>query len=323
MNYYYNQTEELLITKALPPSAGLNNPILNVGKIRNSGVEVEINWADSKGGFDYNIGMNFSTTKNKVVELADKGQVLYGEGLKYGTEHFPTQTRVGKPIGAFYLYKTNGLFQSNEEARQYVNADGDEYQPFADAGDIRYVDVNGDGYIDDDDKVYCGSGIPTLEVNLNFSAGYKGFDLSVVLGSAWGHKIYNGNKYFYEGMNSGSNFLTSSLNVWTPQNTNTNIPRAIFNDPNGNLKESDRFIEKGDFVRLRQLQLGYTLPKKIMQKVFIERLRFYVSGENLFTITGYDGIDPEFSRVSVLNTGIDKLIYPFTRSFTLGAQLTF
>jgi hypothetical protein len=124
-------------------------------------------------------------------------------------------------------------------------------------------------------------------------------------------------------MNSGSNFLTSSLNVWTPQNTNTNIPRAIFNDPNGNLKESDRFIEKGDFVRLRQLQLGYTLPKKIMQKVFIERLRFYVSGENLFTITGYDGIDPEFSRVSVLNTGIDKLIYPFTRSFTLGAQLTF
>ena len=92
MNYYYNQTEELLITKALPPSAGLNNPILNVGKIRNSGVEVEINWADSKGGFDYNIGMNFSTTKNKVVELADKGQVLYGEGLKYGTEHFPTQT---------------------------------------------------------------------------------------------------------------------------------------------------------------------------------------------------------------------------------------
>ena len=104
---------------------------------------------------------------------------------------------------------------------------------------------------------------------------------------------------------------------------NTNIPRAIFNDPNGNLKESDRFIEKGDFVRLRQLQLGYTLPKKIMQKVFIERLRFYVSGENLFTITGYDGIDPEFSRVSVLNTGIDKLIYPFTRSFTLGAQLTF
>lgn len=323
LNYYYNQTEELLITKALPPSAGLANPILNVGKIRNSGVEFEVNWSDNKGAFDYNIGMNFSTTKNKVVELADKGQVLYGEGLKYGTEHFPTQTRVGKPIGAFYLYKTDGLFQSDAEARQYVNKDGVEYQPFADAGDIKFVDVNGDGEIDDDDKVYCGSGIPTLEVNLNFSAGYKGFDISLVLGSAWGHKIYNGNKYFYEGMNSGSNFLTSSLDAWTPENTNTNVPRAIFNDPNGNLKESDRFIEKGDFIRLRQLQLGYTLPKTLMQKVFIDKLRFYVSGENLFTITGYDGIDPEFSRVSVLNTGIDKLIYPFTRSFTVGAQLTF
>lgn len=219
LNYYYNQTEELLITKALPPSAGLANPILNVGKIRNSGVEFEVNWADTKGDFDYSVGMNFSTTKNKVVELADKGQVLYGEGLKYGTEHFPTQTRVGKPIGAFYLYKTAGLFQSDAEARQYVNSDGEEYQPFADAGDIRFVDTNGDGTIDDDDKVYCGSGIPTLEVNLNLSAGYKGFDLSVVLGSAWGHKIYNDNKYFYEGMNSGSNFLTSSLNAWTPQNT--------------------------------------------------------------------------------------------------------
>lgn len=323
LNYYYNQTEELLITKALPPSAGLANPILNVGKIRNSGVEFEVNWADTKGDFDYSVGMNFSTTKNKVVELADKGQVLYGEGLKYGTEHFPTQTRVGKPIGAFYLYKTAGLFQSDAEARQYVNSDGEEYQPFADAGDIRFVDTNGDGTIDDDDKVYCGSGIPTLEVNLNLSAGYKGFDLSVVLGSAWGHKIYNGNKYFYEGMNSGSNFLTSSLNAWTPQNTKTSVPRTIFNDPNGNLKESDRFIEKGDFIRLRQLQLGYTLPKALMKQVFIERLRFYVSGENLFTITGYDGIDPEFSRASVLNTGIDKLIYPFTRSFTIGAQLTF
>lgn len=323
LNYYYNQTEELLITKVLPPSAGLANPVLNVGKIRNSGVEFEMNWSDNKAGFNYNVGLNFATTNNKVVELADDSQVLYGEGLKYGSEHFPTQTRVGKPIGAFYLYKTSGIFQSNAEARQYVNADGKEYQPFADAGDIRFVDADGNGTIDDDDKEYCGSGIPKLEVNLNFSAEYKGVDLSFVLGSAWGHKLYNGNKYFYEGMNSGSNFLKSSLDAWTPQHTATNVPRAIYNDPNGNLKESDRFLEKGDFIRLRQLQLGYTLPATLMKKAFIEKLRFYVSAENLFTITGYDGIDPEFSRSSVLNTGIDKLVYPFTRSFTFGAQLTF
>ncbi len=323
LNYYYNQTEDLLITKALPPSAGLENPILNVGKIRNSGVELELNWSDRKGSFNYNVGFNLSTTKNRVVELADNGQVLYGEGLKFGTEHFPTQTRIGKPIGAFYLYKTAGLFQSDEEARTYVNESGKQYQPFADGGDVRFVDTNGDGTIDDDDKVYAGSGIPKLEANFNFAADYKGFDISIVLGSAWGHKLYNGNKYFYEGMNSGSNFLVSSLNAWTPLNTGTSVPRAIYNDPNGNLKESDRFLEKGDFVRLRQLQLGYTLPRQLMQKVYIEKLRFYVSAENLFTITGYDGIDPEFSRASVLNTGVDRLIYPFTRSFTVGAQLTF
>lgn len=323
LNYYYNQTEDLLIIKALPPSAGLTNPILNVGKMRNMGVEFEANWREQKGEFNYNIGLNFSTTNNKVISLADEGQVLYGEGLKYGTEHFPTQTREGKPIGAFYLYKTDGLFQSDAEARSYVNADGEKYQPYADAGDIKFVDTNEDGTINDDDKIYCGSGIPTFEVNLNLSLDYNRFDLSAVLGSAWGHKIYNGNKYFYEGMNSGSNFLSSSLQSWRPDNTNTDVPRAIYNDPNGNLKESDRFIEKGDFIRLRLLQLGYSFPKKTVNYLHLSNLRFFVSGENIFTITGYKGIDPEFSRSSVLNAGIDKLIFPFTRQFSVGAQLSF
>ncbi len=228
LNYYYNQTEDLLIIKALPPSAGLTNPILNVGKMRNMGVEFEANWREQKGEFNYNIGLNFSTTNNKVISLADEGQVLYGEGLKYGTEHFPTQTREGKPIGAFYLYKTDGLFQSDAEARSYVNADGEKYQPYADAGDIKFVDTNEDGTINDDDKIYCGSGIPTFEVNLNLSLDYNRFDLSAVLGSAWGgHKIYNGNKYFYEGMNSGSNFLSSSLQSWRPDNTNTDVPPVL------------------------------------------------------------------------------------------------
>lgn len=323
INYYVNQTEDLLITKALPPSAGLINPILNVGKMRNNGIEFEVNWRDQKGDLGYNVGMNLSTTKNKIVSLADDGQTLYGEGLKFGTEHFPTQTKVGRPIGAFYLYKTDGIFQTDQEARDYKNSSGNAYQPYADAGDIKFVDTNGDGVIDDNDKVYSGSGIPSLEVNINLALDYKGFDLSAVIGSVWGHKIYNGNKYFYEGMNSGSNFLTSSLDSWTSSKTNTIVPRAIYNDPNGNLKESDRFLEKGDFVRLRQVQLGYTLSASIVNKVHINNIRFYVSGENLFTITGYKGIDPEFSRASVLNTGIDKLIYPFTRMFTIGAQLSF
>lgn len=322
-NYYYNKTEDLLITKVLPASAGLSNPILNVGKIRNTGVEFEINYQDNKAGWEYNIGLNLATTSNKVLELSDAEQVIYGEGLKYGTEHFPTQTMAGRPIGSFYLYRTDGLFQSEAEARNYKNAAGEMLQPYADAGDVKFVDVNGDGVIDENDKEYCGSGIPKLEVNLNLNLAWKGFDFMAVLGSAWGFKLYNGNRYFYEGMNSGSNFLKSTLNAWTPQNTDTDVPRAIYNDPNGNLKESDRFLENGNFVRLRQIQLGYTLPASLTRKVFIESLRFYVSAENLFTITGYKGVDPEFSRANVLNTGIDRHIYPFTRSFTVGAHLTF
>ncbi len=292
--------------------------------IRDStGIELEINYQDSKAGWDWNIGMNLSTTSNKVLELSDENQIIYGEGLKFGTEHFPTQTMVGKPIGSFYLFRTDGIFQSNEEAANYVNSKGEKLQPYADAGDIRFVDVNGDGVIDENDKEYCGSGIPKLEVNLNLNVAWKGFDLMAVLGSAFNYKIYNGNRYLYESMNAGSNFLATTLDAWTPENRNTTMPRAIFNDPNGNLKESDRFLENGSFLRLRQLQLGYTVPSSITRKAYIENLRFYVSAENLFTITGYKGVDPEFSRANVLNTGIDRLIYPFTRSFTIGAQLTF
>lgn len=171
--------------------------------------------------------------------------------------------------------------------------------------------------------MYSGSGIPKVEANINFDAAYKGVDFSFVLGSGWGHKLYNGNKYFYEAMNSGSNMLKSTLRAWTPANMNTDVPRAMYQDPSGNSRESTRFLEKGDFVRLRQVQLGYTFPTVLTRKIYMDKVRLYVSAENLFTITGYDGIDPEFSRASVLNTGIDKFVYPFTRSFTLGAQITF
>lgn len=329
-NYYYNKTEDMLITKKLAPSVGLKDPIMNVGKIRNTGIEFEINYADRKGDFDYNVGLNLATTSNKVLELSDPSQALYGEGLKWGSEHFPTQTRVGKPIAGFWLYRADGIFQDEAEIKAHTDKNGNMLQPNAQPGDIRFRDVDGNGSIDEKDKEYCGSGIPKLEVNLSFSGSYKGFDLSLLVGSAWGNKLYNGNRYFFEGMSSGTNFLASTQQAWTPTNTNTDVPRAILQDPNGNSRESDRFLENGNFVRLRQLQIGYTLPQALMKKVLIDKLRFYVSGENLFTITGYSGIDPEFSRKSstdenseALNAGIDNMVYPFTRSFVFGMQLTF
>lgn len=323
INYYINETRDLLITRSLAPSAGLSNPVLNVGKMRNQGVELELNWNDNISDFNYTVGFNLSTVKNKVVELANAEQTIYGEGLKYGSEHFPTQTKVSKPIGSFYLYQADGIFQTKDEINRHVNSKGELLQPDAQPGDIRFIDTNGDGYIDEDDKVYCGSGIPKVEANINLSANWRGFDFSAVISGSFGFKIYNANRYLYEGMNSASNFLATTLNAWTPTNTSTDIPRAIYGDPNDNTRESTRFLENGDFVRLRQAQLGYTLPASLSKAIYCERIRFYVSGENLFTITGYSGANPEFSRSSVLNTGIDKLIYPFTRSYTVGAQVTF
>ena len=322
INYYINETRDLLITRKIAPSAGLADPTLNVGKMRNQGFEMELNWNSKVSDFEYNVGFNISTVNNKVVSLADEDQTIYGMGLKYGSEHFPTQTKVGKPIGAFYLYQADGIFQSMDEVNAHKNSKGELLQPNAKPGDIRFKDMDGNGVIDEGDKVYSGTGIAKVEANLNLSASYKGLDFSAVIGSAFGNKIYNGNQYYYEGMNSAHNFLSTTLNAWTPTNTNTKVPRAIYGDPNDNTRESTRFLENGDFVRMRQIQVGYTLPKAWVKQVYCDRIRFYVSAENLFTITGYSGANPEFS-MGVLDSGIDRFTYPFSRSYTVGAQVTF
>ena len=321
MNYYYNTTQDLLITKKIAPSAGINDPILNVGEISNQGFEFEINYRNKVNEFNYNVGFNLTTLQNKVVSLANEGQVIYGEGLKYGAEHFPTQAHVGKPISAYYLYQTDGIFQSMDEVNAY-SKNGALIQPDAKPGDIRFKDIDGNGVIDEQDKAYSGTGLPKLEANLILGANYMGFDFSALIGSAWGNKLYNGNRYFYESMNNGTNMLATTLNAWTPDN-HSNIPRAVLSDPNGNSRESTRFLESGDFIRLRQLQFGYTIPEKFLAGAKIDKLRFYIGAENLFTITNYQGIDPEFSRSSVLNTGVDRFVYPFTRSFVSGVQFNF
>lgn len=321
INYYRNITQDLLITKKLAPSAGIDDPTLNVGKISNSGFELEINYREQSNEFKYNVGFNLTTLRNNVESLANADQAINGQGLKFDTEHFPTEARVGKPISSFYLYRTDGIFQSIDEVNSY-KSNGNLIQPNAKPGDIRFKDLNNDGVIDQNDKEFSGTGLPKLEANLSLGANYKGLDFSALLGSGWGNKLYNGNRYFYESMNSGTNMLATTLNSWTPDNR-SDIPRAVLGDPNGNSRESDRFLENGNFVRLRQLQIGYSLPKSILEAANIDKLRFYVSAENLFTITKYKGIDPEFSRASLLDTGVDRFVYPFTKSFVFGVQYIF
>lgn len=322
INYYNNTTRDLLIAKPLSVSSGLATPILNVGKMRNQGVEFDINYADKTGEVSYNIGMNLSYLKNEVVRMADATQFYEGTGLNRGDAHFVNRTQQGQPVGAYFLYTTDGIFQSEQEVKAHVDRKGNPLQPYAKPGDIRFKDVNGDGVIDDNDKTFMGSGMPKVEANMNLGASYKGFDFSAIIGSGWGHKLYNGNRFYFEGMASGSNFMATTLNAWTVENPNTSMPRAVLGDPNDNRRESDRFLEKGDFIRLRQVQLGYTLPPHVLKMLRMDNLRFYISGENLATWTKYDGTDPEFAT-SILNTGLDRFVFPFTRSYTFGMQLTF
>ncbi len=323
LNYYNNNTKDLLITRRLAPSAGLQNPTLNVGEMRNSGFEFEINFADRAGDFKYNAGLNMSYLKNEMTKLSDEGQILYGYGLNRGDAHRPNATMTGYAIGGFYLYEMDGIFQSDQDVSAHVNSKGELLQKNAKPGDIRFRDVNGDGIIDEKDKTHQGSGMPKLEANLSLGASFKNFDFSALIGSGWGHKLYNGNRYFFEGMHLKSNFMTSTLNAWTPENKSATMPRAVLGDDNGNTRESTRFLEKGDFIRLRQIQLGYTLPSNISRMLRIDNLRFYISGENLLTWTKYDGIDPEFSVANATDTGLDREIFPFTRSYTFGMQLSF
>lgn len=323
INYFSNTTEDLLITKKIAPSSGLVDPVLNVGKIRNSGFELELKYTNQNNPFVYNIGVNLATLKNKVISLGGEDQTLYGVGLKFGSEHFPNQTRIGSPIGGFFLYQTDGIFQTMDEVNDHVNTSGALLQPNAKPGDIRFVDSDGNGIINDDDKQYSGAGLPKLEAGITLGASYHGFDMSVLLGSGWGHKLYNGNRYFFEAMSSGSNFLSTTLDAWTQNNRNTDVPRAVLGDPNGNSRESTRFLESGDFIRLRQVQLGYTLPKHVLGAIKSENLRLYISGQNIFTWTKYTGIDPEFGNSGVLSTGVDSYIFPFTKSYTFGLQFLF
>ncbi|NSL90974.1 SusC/RagA family TonB-linked outer membrane protein [Chitinophaga solisilvae] len=321
INYFNNRTTDLLVVKRMPSSAGINDPILNVGEIANKGIELELNYTNSYKGLTYDVTGTFSTLKNEVLSLANNGQILQGAGLKFG-DHIPTQTRVGSEIGAFYLYRTDGIFRTAAEVTEWNKAHNN-IQPKAKPGDVRFIDTNGDGKLDPNDKVYAGTGMPKYEYSLNINLGYKNFDLTIFLQGAGGNKIYNGNRFEMEGMEAGRNFLTTTLNAWTPENINSTMPRAILGDPNGNNRESDRFLENGDYLRLKTLQLGYTVPLSLLNRIHCNRLRIYASGQNLLTFTKYSGLDPEVGRTGISSIGVDRVLYPQTKTIMAGVQLSF
>ncbi len=320
INYYNTKTKDLLIVKEVPLSSGVRNPVINVGEFENSGVEFELGYNESFNEVKFSAFATFSTLNSEVTKLARPGQVLRGAGLLFGSDHFVNQTKVGYEPGAYFLPVANGIFQSQAEIDAHDPTG--TLQPDAKPGDIRFVDQNGDGVLNSDDEVYLGSALPKYEYSLNLSADYRGIDFNVFFQGVGGNKIYNGNRFQSIGVDTGRNFEASTLNAWTPTNTNTDIPRAVLGDPNRNNRASSRFLEDGSYLRIKTIQLGYSLPKKILDKLNMSKLRFFVTGQNLFTFTNYSGLDPEVGG-SILSRGVDRTLYPQYKSVILGTQIQF
>jgi len=319
--YYIKNTKDILLTVPIPVSTGgSNDPIRNAGKIKNSGFEFSLAWRDrANKDFSYEASIVGNIMKNEVTQMGTGTQILWGGDLSGSTWHASTtKTFQGYPIGGFWLLPTDGLFQSDEEVQKY-NKDGVLILPNAKAGDIKFRDTNDDGKINDDDRIYKGSPFPSFTMGLNLSAQWRGFDMMMGLQGNFGNKIYNATKAFLENTTSGINYLATTYDYWTPQNTDATYPRLTWNDPNRNLRpESDRNLEDGSYVRLRNVQIGYTVPKIIKG---LNKCRIYISMENLFTITKYSGYTPDVNTGNSMSRGMDNFTYPLYRTFMLGLNV--
>lgn len=321
-DYYVKNTKDILLTVPIPiSSGGANDPIRNAGKIRNNGFEFNLGWMDQPNP-DISHGINLigSFNKNKVIAMGSESGSIKGGSTNQNIT--TSETKAGYPIGGYWLISTAGYFNSQEEVDAYAK-DGKKIQPAAEPGDIKFVDANNDGVINDDDRVFQGSPFPDFTFALNGNMRYKNFDLSIGLQGVLGNKIYNATRQTLEDVTKGSNFLASCLDYWTPENKNASHPRLTWDDPNRNTRaESDRYLENGSYLRLRSVQLGYTFPQTWF-KGAIQHARVYINAENLFTITSYSGYSPDVNADNANYRGFDNFIYPTNRTFMLGLNVTF
>lgn len=323
LDYYVKNTKDILLTVPIPISTGgANDPVVNAGKIKNKGLEFSINWSERPSEeFSYGFTATGNFVSNLLVEMGEKDQVINGGTNRMNVS--TTRTLAGYPIGGFWLIRTDGIFQNETEVNNH-SLNNKLIQPNAKPGDVKFVDSNKDGKITDDDKVYLGSPLPTASFGLNFNSNYKRFDLLVGMQAVMGNKIYNGTRLELEGVTKGTNFLKTSLDYWSPESPNAKMPRLIWDDPNQNYRpQSDRYLENGSFFRIRNIQLGYTIPSYVMKEK-VKKLRLYASIENPWTITGYSGYTPDIdSGGTVTSRGFDYFVYPTNRIFMFGANVSF
>ena len=319
-DYFVKATNDMLMYQPIPSYVGLGAPIANVGDMENRGVEFELGWKNSAGDFNYFIAANASYLQNKLINLGNEtGEQIYENAGASGVGSY-VKGMNGEVFPYFYGFKTDGLFQNQAEVDGYVNGEGARLQPTAKPGDVRFVDTNGDGSISDDDKTKIGKGAPDWTYGLTLGADWKGFDANLFFQGTYGNDIFD---FAQRGDIPAANRPAWILDRWHGEGTSNRMPRMTSANPNSNWRSSDLYIKDGSYVRLKSAQLGYTLPDALTKKISIQRLRLYVSADNLLTFTGYDGFDPEIASGGYTTIGIDRGIYPQARTISLGANISF
>lgn len=340
--YFYRKTDDILVSVPVPGVFGSypwESPTINGAALENKGLEFSASYNNFDGEFKYSIGANLSTLKNKVLSLGYGNNPIYGE---------MSRTDVGREVGEFYGWLIDGIFQNQSEidALNAASPIGRYQEVQTSPGDIKFKDINGrdangkltgkpDGMINDDDRTYLGSAYPKFTFGFNFSGSYKNFDLTVTAHGVYGNKINNAIRNALISGAGWDNYSRELLDRWTPQNTNTNVPRVVIYDPNHNMRASSRLLEDGSFLKISNVELGYTLPSALLSLAKISSLRLYVSAQNLLTFTKYTGFDPDFNSESIFSRGTDhanepnKVFNAFSgglpnpRTITIGVKASF
>ena len=317
--YYYSKTKDVLATINIPMTTGNDGgrPRANAASLRNTGFELTASWRDQIDDFKYSASLNLTTLSNKVISLPlATPRVINGEGY----------TEAGSALGMFYLFKTDGLFRTQEDIDNYVTSKGTPIQIDGNRpqiGDVRYIDTDDNGHITDEDKQVVGSPWAKLQTSLLFNASWKNFDFSMMWYGQFGNKIYNISEWQGRLFSDNSNYLNFKKGEEPYQvNPKSNTPRIIYGDARNN-KAADRFLENGSYFRMKTVSLGYTFDSQLLNTFGLDKLRFYVTGNNLLTITAYRGIDPDFANGNIWNPGTNGFEYPNTRSVLFGLDVTF
>ncbi len=308
---YIKNTNDMLVKAAVPITSGFEDTgttYANAGKVRNQGVEMQLHTVNFAGQFNWETDLSATYNTNKIIDL--NSDVPYY--INQVNNSYVTMLQKGYPINVFYGYVTDGLFQNEAEVENHA------YQPGAAPGDIRYRDLNNDGVINEEDRTVIGNPNPTWLFSMNNRFEWKGLELSVYLQGVAGNSIYNANNIENTGMAAAMNQTTAVLDRWTGEGTSNFIPRAVYGDPNQNCRVSDRFIENGSYLRVKNITLAYSFPSRLLERIHLQGLRLAFVCENVATISKYSGFDPEVSI-----NGIDASRYPIPRTYSVGLNINF